>query len=68
MIFAVDNAHWELLLYLLDDVYVDVVVGGSEVLLNPLIDKCGEGVTVGRVWWELIAFVPALYGSNLLCM
>ena len=68
MIFAVDNAHWELLLYLLDDVYVDVVVGGSEVLLDLLIDNCGEGMIVGRGWWELIAFAPALYGSGLLRM
>ena len=51
VIFAVDNAHWELLLYLFDDVYVNVVVGGGKVLLDLLTEKGGKGVVVGRGWW-----------------
>ena len=62
MIFAVDNAHWKLLLYLFDDVYVNVVAGGGKVLLDLVIEKGGEGMVDGRGWWSL----PALYGSNLL--
>ena len=51
VIFAVDNANWELLLYLFDGVYVDVVVGGGKVQLDLLIEKGGKGVIVGRGWW-----------------
>ena len=44
-------AHWELLLYLFDDVYVNVVVGGGKVLLDLVIEKGGKGLVVGRGWW-----------------
>ena len=47
MIFAVDNAHWELLLYLFDDVYVNAVAGGGKVLLDLVIEKGGKGMVVG---------------------
>ena len=51
VILAVDNAHWELLLYLFDDVYVNVVVGGGKAQLDLLIEKGGKGAVVGRGWW-----------------
>ena len=51
VIFAVDNAHWELLLYLFDDVYVNVVAGGGKVLLDLVIEKGGKGMVVGGGWW-----------------
>ena len=48
VIFAVDNAGWKLMLYLLDNVYVNVAVGGGKVLLDLLVDEGGkDGVIRG---------------------
>ena len=46
VIFAVDDAGWELMLYLFDDVYVDASIGGSKVLLDLLLDEGVEGRVV----------------------
>ena len=45
-----DNAHWELLLYLFDDVYVNVVVGGGKALLDLLWLELAARVT--DLLWE----------------
>ena len=62
------NARWKLLLYVLNDVDVDVVAGGSKVLVDLVIEEGGKGGVVCRRWWKVVALVPALYGSNLLCV
>ena len=68
VIFAVYDAGWKLLLYVFDDVDVDVVAGGSKVLLDLVVEEVGKGGVVCRRWWKVVTLVPGLYGPNLLCM
>ena len=67
VIFAAYDAKWKLLLYVFNDVDVDVVAGGRKVLLDLVVEEGGKGGVVCGRWWKVIALVPALYGSNLLC-
>ena len=64
VIFAVYDAGWEFLLYVLDDVDVDVVAGGSKVLLDLVVEEGGKGGVVCRRWWKVVTLVPALRATG----